>query len=102
MLCLQPYNLSSSFYRINYVVQSEDSRGYSRRIYIDPWDYLMPVPNYCTIERLTLGEVYNVTVRALVRPTSACYSQIYGEYSDPIYVETVETGKIQLLELLLT
>ena len=44
-----------------------------------------------TIPYLTLGEVYNVSVKPYIR-FSGCYSNIYGEESEILSLETVETG----------
>ena len=82
------------------MVQYEDSQG---RVYIEGdyyYDYYYyygsPIrQNQYTLERLTLGEVYNITVQVWIRPTSACYSYIFGEFSDPVFVETVETGSVK-------
>lgn len=96
MLCSQPYNLSNSgMYDVNYVVRYEDSRGYYSEIYINSYSYYYynSTRIQYTLEGLTLGLVYNISVRASVRPISGCYSYINGEYSNAVLVETIETGK---------
>ena len=74
------------------MLRSEDSRGYRNEFTIY-YNY-GATRNQYTYERLTLGVVYNISVRARIRPISGCYSYIYGEYSDSIFVETVETGNL--------
>jgi hypothetical protein len=69
----------------------EDSRGYTSEIHTDYY-WSRSVQNQYTREGLTLGEVYNISVRAKIRPLMGCYSSFYGEYSSSILVETVETG----------
>ena len=91
MLPLQPYNLSSGFYDISYIVRYEDSHGYSSTSYVYP-RYYSPQTQYM-LRWLSFGEVYNISVRAQFRPSSGCYTYLYGEYSDAITVETIETGK---------
>ena len=70
-----------------------DSRGYSRLRTISSSFFSLTPRNQYSLTSLSFGEVYNVSVRARIRVISSCYSYIYGEYSDPLRVETVETGK---------
>ena len=91
-LLLQRYNFSSGLYQRAYQLRYVDSRGYSRLRTISSFFSSTP-PNQYSVTSLSFGEVYNVSVRVRVRVISSCYSYIYGEYSDPLPVETVETGK---------
>ena len=91
MLHLQRYRFSSGFYRTFYQIRYNDSRGYSRLRNVYTYS-TAPAYQY-TLSSLRFGEVYNVSVRVRVRVISSCYSTyFYGDYSDAITVETVETG----------
>lgn len=56
--------------------------------------------NTFTLRSLSLGETYNISVRAYIRFSGfGCYSSIYGVYSDSLRVTTVETGSCMSLKV---
>ena len=92
MLSLQPYSLPSGFSDLSYIVRYEDSQGYANTIYVYTGYYYYSSQTQYTLRGLSLGEVYNVSVRARFSLSYGCYSYLYGEYSNAVTVETVETG----------
>ena len=93
-LPFQRYNFSSGFYRRGYQIRYIDSRGISRLRTISTFSSIRAPANQYTITSLRFGETYNVSVRAQIRVISSCYSYLYGQYSDDVIVETVETGNL--------
>ena len=86
----QRYEFPSPADRTRLQLRYVDSGGYyrTRTIYF----YSYSTTTSYTLTGLSFGETYNISMRAQVR-FSYCYTYLYGEYSDELVVETVETGK---------
>ena len=89
----QRYEFPSRADRTRLQVWYVDSSGYSRTRTIYYYSYTTTTS--WTFTGLSFGETYNISMRAQVR-FSYCYTYLYGEYSDELVVETIETGKFSV------